>query len=270
MTEKKLKLSYSQCTQYLRCKKRWMWIYKEDLAPKLKTFPLKVGDVTGRVLRMYDLGELTMEHIANLTDYVKKLYPEEDDLENYEVALEAARLVNGYIAEHEDSTIEVISPEMHLLKDFGEFELYARVDAMAVSEDSRKWRLERKTAARYDSRYVAGYRNGLQTGISMWLLEDLYPEKVSGTIYDMLIKTKVPQFPRELVTTSNWRVKLAKETVEGVVRSIMHGDYAPSMDCDMYNKDCSYSVLCRNDTPHNRETWFTSRRAQYEHSKSID
>ena len=50
MTQK-LKLSYSQCTQLIRCKKRWWFQYIEDLTPKLKSFPLKVGDITGRVLR---------------------------------------------------------------------------------------------------------------------------------------------------------------------------------------------------------------------------
>ena len=100
-------------------------------------------------------------------------------------------------------------------------------------------------------------------------MDELLPERISGTIFNLLVKKKTPEFPRQAVPRSQLVVDLAKETVLGVVRSLQRGDLYPSMKCSQYNRPCDFEPLCRSDTPSTRESLYTSRKEVMESSKSL-
>jgi hypothetical protein len=266
----KLKLSYSQATTFLICHKKWWWVYDQDLTSKKEKKPaLQLGDVVHRLLDKYYRFELDTSDISALDKYVQKLYPQNSDEESITTARIAATLFYGYIKQFEEDDLRVVSPEMHLEKDFGDFSLYSRLDAVCLTPDDREWRMEHKTTSRMDSYYLNGLRKGLQTGIALWLYEDLVNPKVAGTVFNMLIKTKVPSYPRSPILKERWVINLAKEAVRGIVRDIKRRDFYPSANCSLYNEECEFAALCRNDTPQIRETFYTSRSKQVEKQKAI-
>jgi len=265
-----INLSYTKCDTFLRCRMRYYWIYVEHLTPKSKTIPLMVGDLVHRLLDQQTRGILTLNRIRDLVQYVQSIYPDEPEEQVKIVALEAGRLINGYVAKYEEDDIQIHSPEMHLEGEYRGFKLYTRLDAVAVTPDERRWRLERKTTARFDSRFLVGEKKGLQTGIAHWLMEDQLPFKTAGTIFDLIVKTQIPQYERTPFTKVRWLINNTKKCVRGIVRSIKREDFYPSGACDGYNKTCSYQVLCRKDTKELRRIWFVNREEVRKHQKSID
>ena len=256
----KRRLSYSQITTWQRCRKRWHWNYIEDLVSRKKGAPLLIGDLTHRLRESFLKGELSVNQIQNLIPHVKELYPNEDDFILTDVALTAAGLLNAYIEKYEeDGTVKIISTETHLEKDMGSFLLYARLDGIATVKGSNGlWREELKTSSRTDSAFLQGQNRGLQTGISMWLMEELMTEEVRGTVFTQLVKTKVPQCHIKPVVKSDIMIKITKEAVRNHAREIEEGLIYQSGQCFAYNRECSYMILCKNDTQRNREEFFQS------------
>ena len=119
------------------------------------------------------------------------------------------------------------------------------VDAVARDQQARLWRFEHKTAAKMDSYYLNGLRGGLQGGIYHWGLNQTMPEPVVGTIYNMLIKTKVPQYPRMPVMMQTGLADRAVQTFDGIARQIFLGDIYPNANaCYQFNRECDYLPLC--------------------------
>lgn len=266
--KKKLKLSYSQATTFLICHKKWWWVYNQDLASIREKKPaLQIGDIVHQLLDKYYRFELDTKDISTLHEYVQKLYPLNKGEESHAIATQAATLFYGYIKQFDEDDLRVVSPEMHLEKDYGDFILYSRLDAVCLTPDDREWRMEHKTTGKTDSTYLAGLRKGLQTGIAMWLYEDLVNPKVSGTIFNLLVKTKVPAFPRSPILKERWVIDIAKRAIEGIVRDINREDFYPSGQCSLYNEECEYSALCRKDTPATRKAFYTSRSKLVEEQK---
>lgn len=259
MSDGKLKLSYSKCSTFLSCRRRYHWIYVENLVPKVRAFPLQVGAIVHDLRERWVKGTLGTDEIANLKEYVSSLYPHNDPDLNLDVALEAARIFSAYVQYMDTSDYKIISPEMHIEKEFDDFVLYARLDGLAEDADGDIYRDEVKTAARMDSKYLQGYRKGLQTGISHWLMQETLDFKTRGTLFEILVKTKVPQIHAVPIFMDQFQVDYAKQTVHGIVRSINRGDFYPSSKCHEYN-ECDYEPLCRNDTPARREAFYTAYR----------
>ena len=261
-------LSYSQISTFLTCRKMWYWQYIEDLTPKRKTLPLMVGDLTHQLLDAYYQGKLDTQSFTNLKQQAANLYPSNDLSEVEEAVMQSAILLNGYVKQYQADELEVTSPEVWLEKDFGSFSLTARLDAICKTTDGRTWRMEHKTAGRVDKFYLKGQRRGLQTGISQWLMDELLTDKISGTIFNLLVKKKVPEFPRDLVPRSQLVIDMAKRTVHGVVNSLQYGNLYPSTQCIQYQRECDFLPLCQSDTPAVREHLYTSRKGVMKKSKT--
>ena len=259
-TPDKPALSNSRITTFLACRQLYKWIYVEKLATKEKSIPLQVGDITHQLLDLFFSHQLTTDIIGQLGPIVGKLYPDNDEHLSADIAYQAAKLFNTFVKKHNNEKMQIHSPEMHLEKDFGPFSLYARLDGLLLDENGGVWREEFKTTSRTDSAYLSGLRGGLQTGISIWLLDELFPFRVKGTCFDLLVKKTVSEALRSLAPRQRWVVEFSKQTVHGVARSIARGDFYPSMNCIRYNRPCEYMVLCQSDTPQNRSAFFTERK----------
>jgi hypothetical protein len=84
-------------------------------------------------------------------------------------------------------------------------------------------------------------------------------ENVAGTLYDMIVKTKVPQYLRAFANKQRAMQELALKTVKGVVKDINSGDYYPSCNCFNYNSECPFKPLCIYDTPETRAAFYEPR-----------
>lgn len=230
-------------------------MYNKGLTPKGKTEPLIIGSIVHMLLDLHTQGKLHITHFQHLEAAMRRMYKFNAEPEIISTSQEVIRLLRGYFDYWDENTLQIISPELHLVNTYTEpqtgteFELYSRVDALAIDEDDRPARLERKTTSRADSKYLAGTKLGLQACIAHWLIDDLMPQhKIKGTYYDMMVKTKIAQYYRSYIRLPRWKLDKSKETVYGIIRSIVQGDLYPSVDCFDYGRECSYALLCREET----------------------
>lgn len=256
MSEKP-RLNCSNVGTFLHCRMKYFWQRVEGLYPKQRPSYLMVGDFVHRLLSYQIQGKLTIDHIKDLDKIVEWAYPNEEVEIAYEVAEEAARLVLGWINRWStDDPLEFVASEVHVETEEPNFFLYGRIDGLARTQDGSLWRHEFKTSSRMDSAFLKGQKLSLQTGIYGHLLNECLKEPTKGTIFDILVKTKIPQYARPPVLHSKKVTKRALEVFEGVARSIKRGDFYPSGQCFTYNRECEYLVLCNNDSKENREAFF--------------
>ena len=255
----KLRLSYSKASTFLSCRKAYYWSYIEELIPKEKSTALQVGDIVHRLLHLHALGELRAETIVNLDELVGRLNTENTDELNVEVAYEAARLVSGYLTKYQNDPLSFMSPELPMELELPNFILVARIDSLARPKSGLLWRVEHKTAAKADSAYLGGLKAGLQGSIYDFIVEELLKEKLSGTIYNLLIKTQTPDYKRSYTMINRKAIERALQTLEGVARDINLGDFYPSSKCHTFNRTCDYLTLCEHDSPSTRKAFFKKK-----------
>ena len=257
----KLRLSNTKISIWQSCHKKYEWCYVHNLMPKAKAEPLQVGDVVHKLHHLWVLGKLTPSTIETLNDWVVKLYPEDTEEQALEVAAQAANLMKGYLNKYaEDDPLKFIPGETLIEVEFDNYILNGRVDCWVRPADGRLWRVEHKTASKMDSHYLQGLKGGLQGAIYDYLTEQTFKEKVSGTIYNLLIKTQIPQYLRAYAMCDRSAIDRMLKTVEGVYKEIMRGDYYPSSRCYGFNRECEYKMLCDNDNPRVREAFYQERK----------
>ncbi len=246
-----LRLSFSGASTWLSCRQKWYFAYKEQLQGKGTSYPLQIGSVLHDLVHKHYVGELSLEHIQNLDQWVSCQYPNQTKEVSMEIALEAGRLLAGYLRKYEEDPLEVISSELKIEVSRvepitgKEYILYGIIDAVCRTQDKRLWRLEHKTASAIDTYYLKGLRSGLQGGIYHYLLNKTMPEPVIGTIYNMFVKTKIPKYERMPVMMQSLLAERSLKTCDGVARQIFSGDIFPDAgSCFTYNRDCDYLPLC--------------------------
>lgn len=253
----KLRLSHNKINVWQACHLKYRYIYIDRLFPKEeRAYPLQVGDIVHRLLKLYRDGELTPSLINNLEKMVATLYPDNTDETVLNVAADAVALVQGYINQFKDDLVTFISTEVHLQVEFKNYYLYGIIDGLARPEDNKLWRAEYKTTGKMDSYYLNGLKGGLQGAIYDYLVEQTMKEEVKGTIYDLLVKTKIPSYHRAYATKNREAVKRMLNTVEGVYNEIKRGEYYPSSRCFSYNRECEYLMLCNNDNEQTRQSFY--------------
>ena len=266
--EKRLRLSASGVGAWRMCPQYWSWNYEANLVQKTSSRPLQVGSLTHVLIHKYYMNELNLEDFQDLTALVQKIYPGNDKNMSIDVAVETGRLVLGYLTQYQKDPLTIISSEMQLsvirkepITGY-EYEVYGIVDAVCRTPDNRLWRLEHKTTAQMDSIYLGGLRQGLQGGIYHYLLNELMPEPIVGTIYNLLVKTKIPQYSRAPVLMQDRIAQRALSTFDGVVREILRHDiYQDAGACYSWY-ECPYLPLCNRDTPETREAFYRPKEVQ--------
>lgn len=257
----KLRLSHTKIVCWQTCHKKYYWTYIEKLAAKKKAQPLQVGDIVHKLHHLWVINKLTPSIITNLPEHITKLYPENTEFESDDVAMWAGILMKGYIDKYGvDDPLDFISSEVHVEVELEHVVLVMKIDALARPRDKRLWRVEHKTTKRMDSFYLAGLKGGLQAALYDYGIEQTFKEKASGTIYNLLVKTKVPDYHRAYALSNRTAIDRALQTVEGVYQEIRHSDYFPSSWCFSYNSDCEYKKLCDFDSEQVREAFYTERK----------
>ena len=161
--------------------------------------------------------------------------------------------------EFKNDPLEVVSSETHLELNRGLYTLYTRVDELVRTQDKKLWRGEHKTTARIDNAYLKGLKRGVQAGIADIVLEKVMPEKIWGTMYNLLVKTKVPQYYRSPILTEKNLRPMTESMLEYVYEGITGERFGCSMNCFAYNRECKFLALCKYDSPQIREAFYKYR-----------
>jgi hypothetical protein len=246
-----LGLSYSKISTWLTCRQRFYYEYEMGLAPKRKSMALQVGGLLHQLMKEYYTGQLDLEEFNDLQKVVQKFHKANSEGESMEVALTAAQLMLGYIRKYQGEQVEVTDVEQTFFMPRTEPEtkmfyiIHGTIDAMIRFEETKRWQFEHKTTARNDSLYLRGLRDILQGRIYHMLSNYYYDNEVVGIIFNILVKTKVPQFDRAPVMLSQDSIDKALETIDGVVREIVVYDiFRNFQNCTLYNRECDYKLLC--------------------------
>jgi len=257
----KLRMSHNRISIWQACHLKYRYYYIDKLMPKEeKAYPLQVGDIVHKLKHLWYSGELTVKKIDNIQQFVQSLYPDNTEETTLNVAADAGTLMAGYLRQFgTEDPIEIISSEVQLQVEFPNYYLFAIVDALGRPKDKKLWRVETKTTARMDSYYLNGLKGGLQGAIYDFLTEEVMKEQVKGTIYDLIVKTKIPSYHRAYAGINRQAIKRALETVEGVYQEIQRAEYFPSSRCFSYNRECDYALLCNNDTLQTRKEFYKVR-----------
>lgn len=270
----KPELSYTRVNCFLTCRRKYYFEYIEDLTPKIKSNALVTGDIVHRLLDAYYSNTLSVKDFEGLKTFARAAFPFNDDEDLEDSILQAASLFNLYVNTfEEDKMCEVRSPELHLEKDFGDFTLYSRLDGLIFYKAyNGVFRLEHKTTSRTTEAYLKGLTQGLQTGIAHWLAQELLDEPLKGSIFNLLIKTKIPKVERSAPILMNQKtVEAAQRTVYGVVEDLKKGNLYPSMQCNQYNSLCEFYPICmQNDSPAKREELYISRKEVKERAEKLN
>jgi hypothetical protein len=262
--EQKLILHSSKVNSFLQCRQKYKWEYIEKLVPKEPNFPLQVGDITHKILHRYHINTLKAEDIANLDELVQIEYADNEKELSTEVAIEAGRLVAGYVEKWRNDPLRILSSEVLLKLDMGDYVMVSKIDAIAEKvEDNSIWRLEHKTTARMDSLYLRGLKSGIQGAMYEYLISKVFNDKIQGTIYNILVKTKIPQFDRTYARTNLATQKRMLSTLQGVAEDIKADRLYPSGNCYFYNKPCPYLALCDYDCKETREAFYKVKEPLY-------
>lgn len=261
MGKSKLRLSASRCNVYLHCPKKYYWTYEEQLKPKQTgARPLFVGGLVHRLAHQMNTGRLNPDALMQYDKVVKKCFPEvESDQEAISIAHEALTLFHGYMKQFEDDPLEVVSSETHLEIDRGDYILYTRLDSVRRTQDGRLWRGEIKTTARLDNAYLKGLKGGIQGGIAHIIMKKVMPEPVNGTIYDLIVKTKIPQYYRSPILNERHLEGMTESMLSHVYEGITEKRFGCSMNCFYFNRECEFLALCKNDAKQIREAFYEHR-----------
>jgi hypothetical protein len=238
---------------------KYYWTYEEELMLEDKAFPLKVGDITHILIYKQDTGQLDLTDLMSLTDFIQKRYPENSEEVTHEIAEQAISLLGAYIKEAQKTELKLISSELHLETEEPDFFIYGRIDSLGRDGSDYLWRVEHKTTARLDSYFLSGLKSDLQSGIYYHLLDRTLKESVKGTIFNLLVKTKVPYCQINPVLRSKVIQDRALKAFEGVARSIKRGDIYPSGECFDYGRECDFYQLCNHPTEEVKQAFYKKR-----------
>lgn len=241
MTNNKIRLSYSKAMIFLSCKFKYNLIYNEGIRLKGKSFALKLGDVVHQMLQEINTGKFIIDHSIeklNLVELSEKYL--KDTSEDSRLAVyEAYNLIKGYQEKYQNSNYKVVSAEVIMEANFGICNLYTRLDGI-TKIDNDYWRHEYKTAGKVDNEYLKGLKKGLQTGIAHLILNEVTKVKFRGSIFDLIIKTKIPKYERNPIIIPINLLKRTEKTVIGIITDIKAGNFYPSGQCFR----CDFEPLC--------------------------
>lgn len=241
MKSNKIRLSYSKAIIFLSCKFKYNLIYNEKIKIKGKSFALQLGDVVHQMLQEINTGKFTLDHNIeklNLMELSEKFL--KDTSESARLAVyEAYNLILGYQEKYKNSNYKVISAEVIMEADFGICNLYTRLDGI-TRIDNDYWRHEYKTTSKIDEAYLKGLKKGLQTGIAHLILKEVTKVKFRGTIFDLIVKTKIPKYERNPMIIGGGLLKRTEQTIIGIIQDIKQGNFYPSGQCFR----CDFEPLC--------------------------
>lgn len=274
-------LNQSRAQLFLNCHRKYMWWDMERLELDRPKWALDVGTATHLGLALLGSGAGIDEAVLRSQNKLRSLMPkqtmpgDEEDLTAHLHTVE--HLLRGYQLEYEGKTQWVpLAQETKGCVNVGPPDslvfLVFRTDKLAAW-NNRLWIVDHKTAGRLDLRDLLKYEMALQFSAYAYGITRLLKQRVAGVIVDVLVKTQVPQYTRDIKTRSDAElvefeqefIEIANEIKWRKARVTCGEDpkivfYKNTDECFRYSA-CAYRELCMQDN--------STRRALYK-QRSLD
>jgi hypothetical protein len=286
MLKRPFVLNQSAFKDFNNCNRLYAWKRLQNLSPVGRAAALDIGTSVHAALATFHAATGKDRSVANAKEVARKKLTELAgakktfaDMSLSEALDVAERIIPAYVAfwAGEEELWQPLNQEIKFLVEVGEETnvfLKGTADNLSVSKGGL-YLVDYKTAGRMDPRDLLKYELDVQLtayvyGLTKHLsLESMAkggpPVFVRGAIIDVLVKTQIPQFARELFTRSVAELEeFEKEWVEicGRIRDqedrVAAGEdwktvFPKNTDsCFKYGRPCAFRDLCLSDTPTRR------------------
>lgn len=258
-------LNQSRVQLFNNCHRKFYWWHVEGLEPDRPRWALDIGTSVHHGLALLGSGEDIDKVVEESRKKLASLMPKRilpgdfEELQSNQDVVE--KLLRGYYDEYKETTWVPIAQETKGTVEVGEgtrVYLVFRTDKLATW-NSRLWIVDHKTAGKLDLRDLAKYEMALQFSAYQYAVTKFTRQAVAGVIVDILVKTKTPQYHRDLKTRSPKElIEFEKEFTEigkeiaWRLQRINHGEdpmavfYKNTDECFRYGT-CPYRELCMED-----------------------
>lgn len=269
----KIHLNQSRVQLFHNCHRKFYWWDICGLEQDRPRWALDIGTSVHLGLALLGSGETIDEVVKQSRDKLESLMPKRllpgdaEVLEENKDVVE--KLLRGYEAEYAGTTWVPIAQETKGCVEVGEgtnIMLVFRTDKLATW-NNRLWIVDHKTAGKLDLRDLQKYEMALQFSAYSYAVTKFTRQAVAGVIIDVLVKTKTPQYARDLKTRSPREldefeaefVEVGKEIAWRKARVASGEDpktvfYKNTDECFRYGA-CPYRELCLDDTPVRRQLY---------------
>lgn len=266
VAEEGILLNQSRVQTFEDCHRKYYWNYVVGLEIDRPRWALNDGTATHMGLALLGSGKGIDEAVEGAKKELRKLMPkrlmpgDEEDLLEHEALVE--KMLRGYHAEYKETTWVPIAQETKGTVEVGtgtRVYLVFRTDKLATW-NSRLWIVDHKTAGKLDLRDLMKYEMALQFSAYAYAVTVFTKQQVAGIIIDILVKTKTPQYHRDLKTRDtkslqefeNEFTEIGKEIKWRLTRVELGEDpmtvfYKNTNECFRYGT-CPYRELCMEDT----------------------
>lgn len=278
--DNKILLNQSRVQLYNDCHRKFYWWAILGLEPDRPRWALNIGTAVHLGLALLGSGQpidvVVERSKENLTQAMpKRLLPGDDeDLTDNLAVVE--KLLRGYDEQYKETTWTPIAQETKGTVEVGEgtnVYLVFRTDKLATW-NNMLWIVDHKTAGKLDLRDLQKYEMALQFSAYSYAVTKFTHQRVAGVIVDILVKTKIPQYHRDLKTRNDKElmefegefVEMGKEIAWRAARCEAGEDpmivyYKNTAECFRYGT-CPYRELCLEDSP-SRRAIYKQREADY-------
>lgn len=283
----RIDLNQSRVQDYLNCHRLFYWRWVENIDVDRPRWALEIGTAWHSALAHLGSGCNVDEAVKLARQEMEKDLPKRmlpGDEEEFATAKDIVEtLTRGYVAhwESEAGIWKPVAQEISGRVEVGEgtgVYLVFRTDRLVIW-NNRLWILDAKSMGRLDLRDFMKYEMDLQFTAYIYGINKHFQTthpglRVAGIICDAGVKTKIPQFRREMYFRSEdelrefereW-VEVSKEILWRM-RRVKEGDdaktvfYKRTAHCFAYST-CVYRELCLRDTP-TRRAIFVKRKEDY-------
>lgn len=244
-----------------------------NLEPDRPRWALDIGTSTHMGLALLGSGKNIDEAVEGAKAELKRIMPRKmlpGDDEGFEDAAQMVeKLLRGYDANYTDTGWTPIAQETKGTVEVGNGTnvlLVFRTDKLATW-NNRLWIVDHKTAGKLDLRDLQKYEMALQFSAYQYAVTKFTNTPVAGIIVDILVKTKIPQYHRDLKTRNAKElhdfekefVEMGKEILWRKARVAAGEDpmvvfYKNTNECFRYGT-CAYRELCLEDNPARRQAF---------------
>jgi len=271
----------SRVQLYITCHRKYWWCFDQNLVPDRPRWPLVTGTAVHAGLAALSGGATPADAVKTaVTKFNSELparrLPGEDEIITEQLEM-IQRMLPAYAEQWAGDTVYTplgieASGRVEVGRDTKIFLIF-RLDKLVIW-NKQLWIQDHKTAGRLDMRDLMKYEMDIQMSAYIYGASVVLGKPVSGVIVDLLVKTKTPQFHRELFNRSDDDLRTFEEEFIEVVRDIearryrvLQGEdpkvlfYKDTSQCLQYGK-CPYRDLCLRDNPAQR-MMFAKRAPDY-------
>lgn len=198
MSEALFTTTYSMWRLFRDCRMAFKWRYIDQLIPLQKDKNLSFGSTIHECLRLWH----DKKNIQLVNAYIDKVYFNRTQDEKAKADWHLARaMMNAYVKKYPKEEFDVIALEKKfegqiINPETGapsrSFLLAGKVDGL-VTIDGKYYLLEHKTASILDASYLEKLWCDFQIILYSWYLEQTLGIKITGIIYNILVKTRISQ-----------------------------------------------------------------------------